>query len=281
MNLGELIDRVEAQPGVPARERMGAGIEARIEVATADPGVLFSRWTQFHDERAREELVKRFLPLARSLAWRYIRSSESLDDLVQVASLGLVKAVDRFDPARGLAFSTYAVPTILGELKRYFRDSGWAVHVPRDSQELARKVKAAGQLLADQSGRSPTVGELAQYLSLSDEEILDGLETAQAYSATSLDAPRVNEELDGVSRIESMGEEDRGLALADAAVTVSTAIERLPKREREILQLRFMEDCTQAEIAQRIGVSQMTVCRLLRGSLQRLRELTADAFSRE
>jgi RNA polymerase sigma-B factor len=243
--------------------------------------VLFLRWTQFHDERAREALVKRFLPLARSLARRYARSSEPLEDLVQVASLGLLKAIDRFDPALGLAFSSYAVPTILGELKRYFRDTSWAVHVPRSAQERARKVEAAGHLLAGQTGRSPAVGELARYLGVSDEEVLDGLETSQAHAAVSLDAPGATDDGVGKSYADTIAEQDHGLGIVDAAVPISTAIAQLPKREQWILHLRFIEDLTQAEIAGRIGVSQMQVSRLLRRSLQRMRELTANAQSYE
>jgi RNA polymerase sigma-B factor len=257
---------------VRRRPRSGAaGID------TADPGVLFLRWTELHDERAREALVKRFLPLARTLARRYARSSEPLEDLVQVASLGLLKAIDRFDPALGLAFSSYAVPTILGELRRYFRDTSWAGHVPRGAQERARKVETAGQLLAGQTGRSPAVGELARYLGVSDEEVLDGVETSQAHAAVSLDAPRATDDGLEKSYADTIGEEDHSLALVDPTVTVSTAIKQLPKREQWILHLRFVEDLTQAEIARRIGVSQMHVSRLLRRSLQRLHELTANA----
>jgi RNA polymerase sigma-B factor len=243
--------------------------------------VLFWRWRQCHDERARGALVERFLPLARSLARRYARSTAPLEDLVQVASFGLVKAIDRFDPARGRAFSSFAVPTILGELRRHFRDSGWAVHVPRGAQERARKVEVAEQLLADQTGRSPTVGELARYLGVSEEEVLDGLETAQAYAAVSLDAPRATVDEAQWSYLDIVGADDHDLALVDASLTLGTAIEQLPKRERRILHLRFVEDLTQTEIAERIGSSQMQVCRLLRRSLQRLRELTRDAESYE
>lgn len=239
------------------------------------------RWRQVRDERAREALVERSLPLARSLARRYAHTSVPLEDLVQVASFGLLKAIDRFDPARGLAFSSFAVPTILGELKRYFRDSGWAVHVPRAAQERAREVEGAERLLTDQTGRSPTVGELARYLALSEEEVLDGLEIAQAYAAESLDAPRATVDEAPESYLDIVGTDDHALALVDASVTVGAAIERLPGREQAILHLRFVEELTQTEIAKRIGVSQMQVSRLLRRSLQRLRELTADAESYE
>ncbi len=253
-----------------------------FDFETADPEELFLRWRQLHDERARGALVERFLPLARSLARRYARSSVPFEDLVQVASFGLVQAIDRFDPARGLAFSSFAVPTILGELKHYFRDSGWAVHVPRGARDRARKVEVAEQALAGQTGRAPTVGELARYLGVSEEEVLEGIETAQAYAAVSLDAPR-GTAVDGasVSCLDTVGTDDRALAIVDTSVTVGAAIERLPARERVALHLRFAEDLTQNEIAERLGVSQMQVSRLLRRSLQRLRELTRDTESYE
>jgi RNA polymerase sigma-B factor len=229
-----------------------------------------------HDRHARDALIERFLPLARSLARRYRRSSEPFEDLVQVANLGLVKAIDRFDAGRGNAFTSFAVPTILGELKRYFRDSGWAVHVPRGAQERARKVEEAEQLITGKTGRSPTVNQLAQYLELSYEEVLDGLETAQAYATVSLDAPRPTEDDQSGNFGDSIGEDDGKLALVDDSVTVSAAIKHLPIRERQVLHLRFAEDLPQTEIAERIGVSQMQVSRLLRRSLQSLRE-HADA----
>lgn len=236
---------------------------------------LFQRWREQGDRRAREELIARFLPLARKLARRYAQSSEPYEDLVQVASLGLVKAVERFDPARGFAFTSFAVPTIVGELKRYFRDAGWALHVDRSGQELARLVGEAQQRLGSLGGRVPTVDELAQYLELSQEEVLEGLQIAQAYAAVSLDAPSVAEEDEEHDRLEALGGEDSRLARMEERVTVFAAARHLPAREREILYLRFGEDLTQSEIAQRIGVSQMQVSRLLRRSLARLRELAA------
>src|SRR5437660_11140996 len=160
-----------------------------LALIRTDSEELFVRWQQHQDQRAREELVDRFLPLARKLARRYAGAREPLDDLVQVASLGLVKAVDRFDSSRGTAFSSFAVPTILGELKRYFRDLGWAVHVPRGAQEQAMKVEEAQHRLNSKTGRSPTVQELAEYLELSIEEVIEALETSRAHHASSLDAP--------------------------------------------------------------------------------------------
>src|SRR5947209_16851159 len=155
---------------------------------------LFERWRRFGDRRARDELIERFLPLARKLARRYASSSEPYDDLVQVASLGLVKSVERFDPDRGFAFTSFAVPTIVGELKRYFRDSAWALHVDRAAQERARKIGEAQRELSGRTGRPPRVDEIALYLELSQEEVLDGLQTAEAYGAVSLDAPLSGED---------------------------------------------------------------------------------------
>jgi RNA polymerase sigma-B factor len=235
---------------------------------------LFERWQAHRDREARDELISRFLPLARKLARRYAQSSEPYEDLVQVASLGLVKAVERFDPSRGFAFSSFAVPTIVGELKRYFRDTAWALHVDRGAQERSRKISDAQQTLSGRSGRIPTVAELAQYLELSQEEILDGLQTAEAYGTVSLDAPMMGEDDEESSRMETIGSEDARLLLTDDRATVFAAARGLPATEREILYLRFGEDLTQSEIADRVGVSQMQVSRVLRRSLQRLRDLT-------
>lgn len=232
------------------------------------------RWHRYHDRRARDELIERFLPLARKLARRYISSSEPYDDLVQVASLGLVKAVERFDPTKGFAFTSFAVPTIVGELKRYFRDSGWALHVDRAAQERARKITDARQELSSRTGRAPTVSQLAQFLEMSEEEVLDGLQTAEAYDAISLDAPVQSDEEGATSRLDALGDDDNRLGLVDDHATVFAAARHLPRRERQILYLRFGEDLTQTEIADRVGVSQMQVSRLLRRSLHRLRELT-------
>ncbi len=243
---------------------------------TIDSSELFLRWRRHRDRLARDELIERFLPLARKLARRYVQSSEPYEDLVQVASLGLVKAVERFDPDRGFAFSSFAVPTIVGELKRYFRDTAWALHVDRGAQERARKISDAQQKLSSRTGRMPTVDELAQYLEISQEEVLDGLQTAEAYGAVSLDAPLAGEDDEETSRLDAIGEEDERLALVDQHATIFVAARHLPSREREILYLRFGEDLTQSEIAERVGVSQMQVSRLLRRSLQRLRELTEE-----
>jgi RNA polymerase sigma-B factor len=237
---------------------------------------LFDRWRRYRDIRARDELIARFLPLARKLARRYMSASEPYDDLVQVASLGLVKAVERFDPERGFAFTSFAVPTIVGELKRYFRDTAWALHVDRGAQERARKIAEAQEEVAAHTGRPPTIHELAQYLEMTEEEVLDGLQTADAYDAISLDAPMASDDADMSSRLEIIGTEDERLELVDTQATIFAAAKHLPARERQILYLRFGEDLTQSQIAERVGVSQMQVSRLLRRSLQRLRDLTDD-----
>jgi RNA polymerase sigma-B factor len=238
--------------------------------------LLFERWHRYGDRRARDELIERFLPLARKLARRYIPSSEPYEDLVQVASLGLVKAVERFDPGRGFAFTSFAVPTIVGELKRYFRDSGWALHVDRGAQERARKITDAQQRISARTGRAPTISEIAQYLEISEEEVLDGLQTADAYDAISLDAPMQSDDEGATSRLEALGSDDERLNMVDDQATISAATRHLPRRERQILYLRFGEDLTQTEIAERVGVSQMQVSRLLRKSLAQLRALTED-----
>jgi RNA polymerase sigma-B factor len=247
-----------------------------LTIVRSESKELFDRWQQQRDQRARDELVERFLPLARKLARRYAGAREPFDDLVQVASLGLVKAVDRYDVTRGTAFSSFAVPTILGELKRYFRDLGWSVHVPRGAQEQALKVEEAQQQLTSKTGRPPTVDELALYLELSIEDVLDGLETAGAHHSTSLDAPRDDVDGETATLAEAFGEEDRRYEFVDASVTISAAARELSARERRVLVLRFVQDMTQTQIADEIGVSQMQVSRILRRALARLREITQD-----
>lgn len=234
---------------------------------------LFTRWQANGDQRAREALVRRFTPLARSLARRYDRSSEPFEDLLQVAMLGLLKALDRFDPRRGNAFASFAVPTILGEVRRYFRDSGWGIHVPRSLQERTLKVSQAQELMTRTNGRAPTVCELAGYMELSVEEVSEALQTARVYDVMSLDAPRSAEEGDSQTYGEGLGEVDGRYELIELDATVSCALAELPPRERKILHLRFVEDLTQTEIAARVGISQMQVSRLLRRSLDRLRAI--------
>jgi RNA polymerase sigma-B factor len=243
---------------------------ARKPAAREDRRLLV-RYHRHGDVRAREELVARFLPLARQLARRYQRGPEPLDDLVQVASVGLVKAIDRFDPDRTTAFSSYAVPTMVGELKRYFRDFGWAVHVPRGMQERTVAVQATVTRLAKELGRSPSVEEIAAELDISEEAVLEAFEAALAYDSLSLDAPRPGGEDPDHSRFgDTIGEDDDRFELVELGATVAPALRALPQRERRILRMRFVDDMTQSQIAAEIGVSQMHVSRLIRRSLARL-----------
>ena len=238
---------------------------------------LFARWQRDKDPRARECLVEQYLPLARKLAARYRgRAGEPFDDLLQVASLGLLKALDRFDPDRGAAFSSFAVPTILGELRRYFRDTGWSAHVPRSAQELALRVQESEQVVSSRLGRSPTAVELAQYMEVTVEQVIDGLEAAAAHHAGSLQQP--HDTLDGESRSlsDALGEEDPRFELIDASLTITSAVSQLSEREQRVLQLRFYGELTQSEIGKRIGVSQMQVSRILHGAVERLHEATAN-----
>jgi RNA polymerase sigma-B factor len=257
----------------PTLASVRATSPALTSLRLADANELFARWQEQHDARARDELVRRFLPLARKLARRYSGAREPFEDLLQVASLGLVKAVNRFDPSRGTAFSSFAVPTILGELKRYFLDLGWALHVPRGAQEQAIKVEAAQQQLSSRTGHAPTVPELAQYLEMSIEEVLESLETSRAHHTASLDAPHDDGDGETGTLADSFGVMDSTLQLVDEKVTISAAARQLSQRERRVVLLRFVEDLTQTEIAERIGVSQMQVSRILRRALARLAEL--------
>jgi RNA polymerase sigma-B factor len=232
---------------------------------------LFARYLDKRDPVDREMLVERFLPLARQLARRYQRPEEPFDDLFQVACLGLVKAIDRFDLEREVAFSSYAVPTILGEIKRYFRDRTWSVRVPRDLQELALKVDRAVSELSLDLHRQPTVEEIGAKVGADEEDVLEALEASGAYKATSLESPRGSEEESGDTLGDTLGTEEHGFALAEDRATIEHLMRSITPREREVLHLRFAEDLTQAEIGERIGVSQMQVSRIIRQSVGRLR----------
>jgi RNA polymerase sigma-B factor len=238
---------------------------------------LLERYHRCGDQAAREALVERFLPLARQLARRYQRGGEQLDDLVQVASLGLLKAIDRFDPERQTAFSSFAVPTILGELKRHFRDKGWAVRVPRDLQELAVRVDRVTEDLGRELGRAPTPEETAERVGVTSEQVLEAREAAAAYRAVSLDRARDEDDDEAEGVAATFGVEDPGFDLAEDAATVERLMRVLSEREREVLRLRFREDLTQSEIGVRVGVSQMHVSRIIRGAVARLREAASES----
>jgi RNA polymerase sigma-B factor len=232
---------------------------------------LFARYRGRGELAARDELVGRFLPLARRLAQRYHRGAEPLDDLVQVASMGLLKAIDRFDPDRGTAFSSLAVPTIAGELKRHFRDKSWALRVPRALQELTQRVDHTTNRLVDELGRTPTVAEVAGALGITPEQVLEAREAATAYRAESLDRP-CGEDQDAAPVVDTLGADEPGYLQAEQSATLEAMMSVLSDREREVLRLRFAEDLTQSEIGHRVGVSQMHVSRLLRRAIARLRE---------
>ena len=237
--------------------------------------LLIARYRGRHDLAARDELVERFLPLATQLARRYGRGAEPLEDLVQVASMGLLKAIDRFDPERGIAFSSFAVPTIAGELKRYFRDKGWALRVPRDLQELAQRVDRMTDRLTHERGRAPTVSEIADELGITLEQVLEAREAAAAFRADSLDRP-CGDDQDAPRLADTLGAAEPGYLQAEQSATLEAMMSVLSDREREVLRLRFAEDLTQSEIGHRVGVSQMHISRLLRNSLTRLRERGRD-----
>jgi RNA polymerase sigma-B factor len=242
---------------------------------------LLVRYHHEGDPAAREALVQRFLPLARQLARRYQRGGEPLDDLVQVASLGLLKAIDRFDPDRETAFSSFAVPTILGELKRHFRDKGWSVRVPRDLQELTVKVDRVGEQIGRGLGRAPTPTEIAEAIGVTAEQVLEAREASAAYRAVSLDRPRDDEDEESSGIADAVGREDHGFSVAEDAATVERLMRVLTDREREVLRLRFEEDLTQSEIGAKVGVSQMHVSRLIRQSIARLREAAEERAPRD
>jgi RNA polymerase sigma-B factor len=241
------------------------GARAREERA------LFARYLDTRERADRDILFNRFLPLARQLARRYQRSTEPFDDLFQVACLALVKAIDRFDISRGTAFSSYAVPTIAGELKRHYRDRAWSVRVPRDLQDLALTVERAVSELSRDLRRQPTVAEIAAHVGVTDETVLEALEAAVVYTTSSLDAPR-DDGHDGGTLGDSLGCEERGFTLAEDRAMLERLMSVLTPRDREVLRLRFEEDLTQSEIGERIGVSQMQVSRIIRHAIAQLRD---------
>ena len=236
---------------------------------------LFVSFAETRDERMRAELIEAHIGLAEYLARRFNNRGEPLDDLVQVASTGLIKAVDRFEPERGLEFSTYATHTIVGELKRHFRDKGWAVRVPRRMQELHLRLSSLVSTLNQDLGRSPTIPEIAAAAGVSEEEVLEAMEAGQAYRFTSLDAPVPGEDSGG-SLATSLGEDDVNMVDVEHRVALSPLLAKLPARQQKIIHLRFFEGLTQSEIATRLGISQMHVSRLLARSLAQLRQDATD-----
>jgi RNA polymerase sigma-B factor len=255
----------ERQVSSPVRkERRGAG---RLRADRA----LLERYLERRDPVDRDMLVERFLPLARALARRYQHTGEPVDDLFQVACLGLVKAIDRFDLSRDVAFSSYAVPTIVGEIRRYLRDRTWSVRVPRGLQELSLRVDKTVIELSGDLHRQPTVAEIARAVAATEEQVLEALQASVAYRATSLETPRAGEDGARDTLGDTVASTEQGFGLAEDRATLARLLRAITPREREVLRLHFEEDLTQRQIGQRIGVSQMQTSRIIRHSIARLR----------
>jgi RNA polymerase sigma-B factor len=254
-----------ARPAPPALRS-----QPRKDPREARDNELLLRYHRHGALDAREELAARFVPVARDLASRYRHTNEPLEDLVQVACLGLMKAIDRFEPGRGSRFMSYAVPTMVGELKRHFRDKGWALHVPRELQERVLNVNRATETLSKKLGRSPTAAEIAEVVRMTPEQVLEAQEAGTAYDTSSLDQPLSVTEDESGTLLDTLGGEEGGYEFVELSVAVGPTVRALPPREREILRLRFVDDLTQREIGERVGVSQMHVSRLLRRALDKV-----------
>lgn len=228
-------------------------------------------------DRVRDRVIEWYLPLARHLAGKFSGRGEAHDDLVQVATIGLIKSVDGYDPGRGVEFTSYAVPTISGELKRHFRDKGWTVRVPRRLQELKLHIANATGPLAQRLGRSPTVTDLAEHLGISEDEVIEGLDSGNAYTAVSLSTPVGVGDAAATEVQDLLGEDDPGMATVEDRAALGPLLAGLPERERTIVVLRFFGNLTQSQIADRVGISQMHVSRLLSRSLASLRESMTGA----
>ena len=233
---------------------------------------LFRRFKEEGDMDAREKLVMSHLNLVRFIANKFKNRGEPIDDLIQVGYLGLLKAIDRFDPSRGLEFTTFATPTIMGEIKRHFRDKGWSVRVPRRLQELSAKVNQATDTLTSQLQRSPTIAEIADYLDATVDEVLEAMESSSAYSSVSLEAPSGADDDDTPSVIDRYATEDSDLALTDDRIIIEEALASFSPRERDVIEMRFLKGMTQIEIAEKLGISQVQVSRLLRRTLKKIQD---------
>jgi len=249
----------------------------RTAEALASDDQLLRRYHETRDPTVREELVNRYMPFARGMALRYRSGNEPTEDLIQVASLGLVNAIERFDPTRGIPFLGFAAPTVLGELRRHFRDRVWNLRLPRGLQERVSKMDDTITKLTGSLERPPTIQEIGEAMGMTDDEVLEGFVGASARRTASLDAPVGSSEPDQARLGDTVGTEEMGYERVEAWATIADAIPALSEREREVLRLRFVEDLTQSQIAERIGHSQMHVSRILRGALARLREELGEA----
>jgi RNA polymerase sigma-B factor len=239
--------------------------------------LLLRRYHEQGDLRAREQLIEQYMSLVRSLARRYSYRGEQFDDLVQIGAIGLIKAIDRFDINRGVELTTYATPNIIGEIKRHFRDKGWAVRVPRGLQELHARLSKLIENLTVEQGRSPTIPELAQAAGVEEEEVLEALEAGRAYTSLSLSQGSDSEDGEALDPLETLGELEHEYEVSEDRAVLEPGFRKLDPRERQILHLRFFDGLTQSQIAQQIGISQMHVSRLIRRALEKIRaEVAAD-----
>lgn len=233
---------------------------------------LFRQYKATGDPEGRDQLIVSHLNLVRFLASKFKNRGEPLDDLIQVGTIGLIKAIDRFDPSRGLEFTTYATPTILGEIKRHFRDKGWSVRVPRRLQELSAKVNQANDELTNELSRSPSVEEIAKRVGASVDDVLEAMESSSAYSSVPLEGGGSSDDDDAPSVIDHYATEDENLADSDDRIVLEDAIRDFSPREKDVIRMRFFEGMTQVEIAERLGISQVQVSRLLRRTLRRVQD---------
>jgi RNA polymerase sigma-B factor len=241
-----------------------------------DDKILLRRYHRDGDLQAREQLIEQYMSLVRSLARRYSYRGEQLEDLVQIGAIGLIKAIDRFDLDRGVELTTYATPNIIGEIKRHFRDKGWSVRVPRGLQELNVQLSRLVEQLTVQLSRSPTIPELAKAAGVEEEEVLEALESGRAYTSLSLSVGGGGGDDDDLDPLESLGTEEHQYEVSEDRAVLAPGFKALDERERKILQLRFFEGLTQSQIAQQVGISQMHVSRLIRRSLEKIRETIAE-----
>ena len=241
-----------------------------------DDKILLRRYHEDGDLKAREQLIEQYMSLVRSLARRYSYRGEQLEDLVQIGAIGLIKAIDRFDLERGVELTTYATPNIIGEIKRHFRDKGWSVRVPRGLQELNVQLSRLVEQLTVQLARSPTIPELAKAAGVEEEEVLEALESGRAYTSLSLSVGGGGGDDDDLDPLESLGTEEHQYEVSEDRAVLAPGFKVLDERERTILQLRFFEGLTQSQIAQQVGISQMHVSRLIRRSLEKIRETIAE-----
>ena len=233
---------------------------------------LFREYKETGDPEVRDQLIMSHLNLVRFLASKFKNRGEPLDDLIQVGTIGLIKAIDRFDPSRGLEFTTYATPTIMGEIKRHFRDKGWSVRVPRRLQELSAKVNQATDKLTNELQRSPKVEEIAEYLDVTVDEVLEAMESSSAYTSVPIEAPGASDSDDAPSILDRYADDDNELDFTDDRLVIEEAIRDFSPREREVIELRFVKGMTQIEIAKKLGISQVQVSRLLRRTLKKIQD---------